>query len=872
MKSWFRRSRVEEEMDEEFLAHIHARADDLEASGLDRSEAERRARLEFGGYQRYKEECREALGGTFLETVRQDLRFGFRALLKSPGFTAITILTLALGIGANTAIFSVVDAVLLRPLPYHEPHRLVTLFESKAPNDLSSRNGVAPGNFLDWRTQNHVFTQVGAVSLPGFNITGTDRPERVNGAALSSGMLRLLGLRPALGRDIEPADDRAESERVVVIGYALWQSRFGGDSRVIGSTLRLGTMPHTVIGVLPQGLTFPEESVELWVPLEQTISPKDMQWRNSHYLSVYARLKPDVTLVQARDEMNRIAAEAKRANPDTNSGPGICAIPVQEDLVGDIRPVLLTLFAAVGLVLLVACANVANLLLVRATSREREMSMRRALGASTSRLVRQMLTESVLLSVAGGGAGLLVAEWVLRGLLALRPISLPRHNAIGTDWRVLAFTFAVAVGTSVVFGLIPALRAARPSLDLALRGSSRGSTSGSGALRLRNALVAGEIALSLVLLIGAGLLIQSFLRLRDGDLGFRGDHIVTARVSIPKDKYAGDPEVVGFYDRLMARVRALPGVEAAGTVSFLPLTGRNFDNSFDIVGRPPRPSSDPTYALIRFADPDYFDTLGIPLLRGRRIAESDHASAPRAVVISASMAERYWPGADPVGQHVLVYMGENPAPWEVVGVVRDVRASIADEPSPTIYFPYAQSPYRYMVLTVRTRTDPKVMIETIREATRSIDPDQPLSQVRTLDELLERTLLPWRFSTTLFGWFAALALLLGVAGIYGVVSYTTGQRTREIGVRMALGARRGDVLRLILRQGLRVSLVGVAAGLAAALYLTRFLVAQLYGVPPRDALTFAVTAAAMTAVSLAATYLPARRATRVEPVVALRCE
>jgi putative ABC transport system permease protein len=872
MKGWFGSSRLEEEMEEELLAHIEARASDLEASGLPRPEALRRARLEFGGYQKFKEECREAAGGTLLEALRQDLRFGLRALRKSPGFTAITVLTLAFGIGANTAIFSVVDAVLLRPLPYREPERLVSLFESKTPNDLSSRLGVAPGNFLDWRAQNRVFTQMGAASLPGFNITGTDRPERVAGAALSSGMLRLLGLRPALGREIEPSDDRIDADRVVMISHALWRARFGGDPRVIGSTLRLGTIPHTVIGVLPPGLTFPEETVDLWVPLEQTISPTDMRWRNSHYLSVYARLKPEASLAEAREEMNRIAAEAKRANPDTNSGPSACVLTVQEDLVGDIRPVLLTLFAAVGLVLLVACANVANLLLVRATGREREMAMRRALGASTSRLVRQMLTESMLLSVAGGGAGLLVAEWARRGLLALRPISLPRHLDIGTDLRVLAFTLAVSVATSLLFGLIPALRASRPDLDLALRGTSRGSTSGSGALHLRNALVAGEIALSLVLLIGAGLLIQSFVRLRDGDLGFRPDHVVTARVSIPKDKYAADAEAVGFYDRLLASVRVLPGVEAAGAVSFLPLTGQSSDNSFDVVGRPPRPPSDRNYALIRFADPEHFRSLGIPVLRGRGLDDRDRAGSPRAVVISASMAARYWPGADPLGQHVQVYMGEDPAPWEVVGVVRDVRTRIAAEPSPTMYFPYAQSPYHYMVLTVRTEVDPKAMIETLRGATRSIDPDQPLSQARTLDELLEQTLLPWRFSTTLFGWFAALALLLSVAGIYGVVSYTAGQRTREIGVRMALGARRNDVLRLVLRQGLRVSLAGVAAGLAAAFYLTRFLAAQLYGVTPRDALTFVSLAAALTALALAATYLPARRAARVEPVIALRCE
>lgn len=805
-------------------------------------------------------------------TLIQDLRYAFRMLAKNPGFTAVAVLTLALGIGANTAIFSVVDAVLLRPLPYHESDRLVTIFESNAPNDLASRNAVAPGNFLDWRKQNHVFEQIGAVSLPGFNITGTDHPERVTGAAISAGMLRMLGLRPALGREFESSDDRAGANHVMMLGYSLWQRRFGGDPQVVGKTILLGTMPHKVIGVLPQGLTFPEETAALWVPLEQTITLKDMQWRNSHYLEVFARLKPAVTLAQARAEMNEIAASLKRTYPDANSGAGTYILRVQDDLVGDIRPALLTLLVAVGFLLLIACANVANLLLVRATGREKEMSIRLTLGAGSFRLIRQMLTESALLSVAGGATGLLVASWARQTLLALRPTSLPRYNAIEIDSRVLIFTLAISVVTGVLFGLVPALRAMRSDLNLALRGASRGATVGVTVRRLRNTFVAGEIAIALVLLVGAGLLIRSFIRLRGNDLGFRTDHIVTARVSIPQDKYPRDAQVVAFYDQLVARVRALPGVEAVGATSFLPLTGHNFDNSFDIVGRPERPPSDRTYALVRFVDVGYFSILQIPVLRGRGIEERDRAGASRAIVISESMARRYFPNANPVGQRLKVYMGMDQTPWEIVGVVRDVRTNITAAPEPMMYFPYAQMPYRFMVLTVRTHTDPKAMIEATRGVTRTLDPDQPLSQVRTLDELMTQTLVPWRFSMTLLGSFAALALVLAAAGIYGVISYTVGQRSGEIGIRMALGAQSGDVLCLILRQGMGVALAGIAFGLAGAFYLTRFLTTQLYAVRPTDPLTFAVIPVLLVAVSLAASYLPARRATRVDPMVALRYE
>jgi putative ABC transport system permease protein len=657
-----------------------------------------------------------------------------------------------------------------------------------------------------------------------------------------------------------------------MLGYSLWQRRFGGDPQIVGKTIRLGTLTHIIIGVLPTGLKFPEETVDLWIPLEQTITPENMHWRNSHYLDVYARIKPGVTLAQARAEMNQIAAGLKLAYHDTNSGAGTYIIPVQEDLVSDIRPALLTLLVAVGFVLLIACANVANLLLVRATGREKEMSIRLALGAGSFRLVRQMLTESILLSVAGGAAGLLVAGWARQALLELRPMSLPRYNAIETDTRVLIFTLAISIVTGILFGLVPALRAARSDLNLALRGTSRGATAGVAAHRLRNAFVAGEIAISLVLLVGAGLLIRSFIRLRGNDLGFSTDHIVTARVSIPQDKYPQGPQVVAFYDQLVARVRALPGAEAVGATSFLPLTGHNFDNSFDIVGRPVRPPSDRTYALIRFADSQYFHVLQIPILRGRGIEDRDRQGAPRAVVITDAMATYYWPSENPIGQHLTVYMGVDQSPWEVVGIVRDVRTKIAAEPEPMIYFPYAQSPYRYMVLTVRTQTDPKAMIEAIRGVARGLDPDQPLSQIRTLDELMTLTLVPWRFSMTLLASFAALALVLAAAGIYGVISYTVGQRSSEIGIRMALGAQSRDVLRLILRQGMGVALAGIAAGLGGAFYLTRFLTTQLYGVRPTDALTFATIPVLLAAVALAASYIPARRATRVDPMIALRYE
>ncbi len=866
------RRRMLEDLDQEIRDHIEMATQENIGRGMSPEEARYAALRKFGNVTRVKEDTREVWSFVWLEQLLRDIRFGIRVLYKSPGFTAVAVLSLALGIGANTAIFSVVDAVLLRPLPYAQPDRLVTVSECSRPYDQSTKNEVAPGNFLDWRTRNDVFEQIGAVDLHGYSLTGADRPERVLGAATSAGMLRLLGLHPALGREFEPSDDKNGAAPVVMLTHALWKRRYGSDPQILGKTIHLNPTPYTVVGVLPAGLAFPEPAVQLWVPLQQTIAPREMRWHASHYLNVYARLKTGVSLAQANDEMSRIAAQIKREQPESNSGAAVLVLALQDDLAGAIRPALLTLLVAVGFVLLIACVNVANLLLVRATIRGKELATRVALGARKARLIRQMLTESILLSFAGGCAGFPVASWTQRLLLAFRPESLPQFNVIETDGRVLLFTFGVSVVTGLLFGLLPALRTSTINLNPALHAASRSSTSGKSTQRLRNLFVAAEIAISLVLLVGAGLTIRSFFHLLHTDLGFRSDHTVTARISIPDDKYSKNEQVIAFYDQLLERIRRTPGVESAAMVSFLPLTGHNFDNSFDVVGRPPHPPDNRDYALVRFIDPQYFSVLGIPLLSGRGIGEHDRLGSSRAIVLSESMAKRYWANASPIAEHLLVYMGEDQSPWEVVGTVGDVRTSIAEKPQPTMYFPYAQIPYRFMVLTVRTHGDPQYMIETIRNTVLTLDSDQPIYQTRTLTDLIDTTLVPWRFSMMLLCIFAAMALLLAAAGIYGVMAYLVAQRTHEVGIRMALGAQPHDVLRLVVGDGAKLALIGVITGLLTSLALTRLMANLLFDVSTTDPLTLSVVALALTFVVLAACYIPARRATRVDPMIALRYE
>ena len=870
----FRRRQLDRDLEDELAFHLAMRERKNREAGMDALEAGYAARRRFGNVSVTHEKSRKIWTFGVFEEFWQDLRFGFRKLMATPGFTATAILTLALGIGANSAMFSVVDAVLLKPLPYQNPASLVTISESDSANDPSTRSAAAPGNFLDWREQNRVFGQMIGVSLPGYSLTGGDRAERVLGAALSAGALGMLGLRPQIGREFSSQDDRQGAAPVVMLSDSLWRRRFNADPNLLNKIIHLNANPYTVVGVLPRGLQFPtaDADVDVWVPLEHEITAHDMLWRNTHYLDVYARLNPGVTLAQAREQMNAIAGALKKSNPDSNGGAGALVLPMQNDLVHDVRTALLILLGAVGLVLLVACANVANLLLVRAFSREKEMSVRMALGAGAWRLVRQVLAESILLSLAGGAAGLAAAGWIRQAFLALRPAGSVMNKSIHTDWRVFLFTFVVSVLTGILFGLVPALRASRSDVLVALQSASRGSTSGAGAHRLRNVLVAAEIGVSLILLVGAGLLIKSFVRLSTNDLGFRVDHAVTARISIPAAKYSQDAQVADFYDRLLEKTRSLPGVEAAGMVSYLPLTGINFNNSFDVAGRTPFPRDSHEYPLVRFVDPEYFGVMDIRLLRGRGFTNRDRLGRPRALVISEAMARRYWPNANPLGEHLVVYMGMDQSPWEIVGVVGDVRTAIGAAPEPTMYFPYPQMPYRYMVLAVRTHSDANSMMDRIRAAANSIDPDQPVYQVRTLETLIAQTLLPWRFSMSVLAAFAGLALVLAAAGVYGVVSYSVGQRTREIGIRIALGAQRRELVRLVFWKGLGVSIAGICAGACGALCLTRFLSTQLYAVRPSDPMTFAAVAFLLLAVASLATWMPARRALRVDPVVALRDE
>jgi len=808
---------------------------------------------------------------TIMETLLRDIRYGVRSLLKRPAFTAIAVITLALGIGANTAIFSVVNAVLLRPLPYDHPEQLVALAESERPNDLTKRFQVAPANFLDWRAQNHSFAALGAADTSSFNLTGTDRPERVVGAVASASVFSILGIHPIAGRAIIDDDDRPEAQRVVLLSESLWQRRYGRNAQLVGQPVALNGEPYIVVGVMPAGFRFPEADVDLWVPIERQITPKDMHWRGSHYLTVIGRLKPGVKLEQARAEMNQLTAAIKNAQHGDMAGGAAIVLSLQNEISREIRPALFVLLGAVGLVLLIACANVASLLLARANSRLREITIRVVLGASRRRIARQLVTESVLLSLTGGGIGLVLGEWIRSALLALSPDTLPRVTDIHTDGWVLMFALLMSLLTGMVFGLAPVLHSMKTDLNSALRGGSHQSSRGIRGLRLQRLIVTAEIAMSLVLLIAGGLLLKSFMKLSHADAGYRASDVVTTRVTLPRDRYQKYTERTAFFERALSSVGDLPGVELAGASSFVPLTGKDFDNSFSIEGRPVVPGKQ-TYALFRVVDANYFQIMEIPLLRGRGFTDHDRADTPPVVIISESMARIYWANEDALGKRLKIDIGENPVLREVVGILRDVHYTVTEEAEPTMYAPYRQLPNLSMVIVAKTKAAPETMLSAIGEAVRKVDPDQPVQRVRTMDQIRAESVVPWRFSMLLIGSFALLALVLASVGIYGVMSYAVTERTQEIGIRMALGAQTADVLKLVVRNGLGLALVGVAFGLAGAFALTRLMTSLLFGVAPTDATTFAAVSLGLIAVVLLACFIPARRATKVDPLVALRYE
>jgi putative ABC transport system permease protein len=877
----------EAEIVEELSQHLEDRYEQSLASGATEEEARRVALLELKESELMARELRRverparreqfAPGSqgkrNMFGDILQDLRYGLRTLRKHPGFTAVAVTALALGIGANTAIFSVVNTVLLRPLPYHDPDRLVMVWEDDTKGGYP-RDTPSAANFVDWREQNKVFEGMGALADQSFNLTGAGDPERLEGKRASANLFNLLGVEPMIGRGFLPEDDQPGAGRVVVLSHGLWQRRFGADPSVVGRQLELNGQSHTVVGVMPRSFQFPSPETELWAPIAFT--QQEAANRGRHYLQVVARMKPGVSVEQAQAEMSTIAARLQQQYPENNTDLGATVVPLHEQVVGDIRPALLILLGAVGFVLLVACANVANLLLARAAARQKEIALRVALGASRARLIRQFLTESVLLSALGGVFGLLLALWGVNLLKAFIPDGISQVRAIAVDSKVLGFTILVSLLTGLIFGLAPATQASNFNLNETLKEGGRDASSGSKGKRVRSLLVVAEVAVSLVLLIGAGLLINSFLRLRSVETGFNVSNLLTMSVVLPDQKYPDRARRTAFYDELIRRVEAVPGVKSAAVTNWIPLVRQGDSVGVTIEGQPPPEPGKENIVVTRVVNPRYFETMGIRLSRGRAFDERQaRADSPGAVIVSETAARRYWPGQDPIGKRLAIGTPDSPEDWlTVVGVASDVRQFQLDaEPRPQMYLSYAQvGLFAPRHLVVSTSVEPQSLTSAVRGAVWGIDRDQPVSNVRTMEDVLSESIARQRFSMLLLGIFAAVALLLAAVGLYGVMSYTVAQRTREIGLRMALGAQRSDVLMLVVGQGLKLALAGVALGLVAAFLLTRVMSSLLFGVSPTDPATLAVISLVLVAVALLAAYIPARRATKVDPLIALRYE
>jgi putative ABC transport system permease protein len=801
-----------------------------------------------------------------MNTLLQDLRYGIRMLIKNPGFALVAVIALALGIGANAAIFSVVNTVLLRPVPYEDPDRLMVLTENQPPK--FPEFSIAPGNFIDWQKQNTVFERLVAINGTAFNLVGEGaEPERLRGARVSAGLFEMLGVNPVHGRTFLEEEDQPGRENVVIVSSGLWKRRFSADSNVIGQPITLSGISYTVIGVMPPSFGFPDRATDVWAPIAFTA--RDAQVHGGHFLSVIGRLKQGTTVEQARTEMSAIAGRLAEQYPDTNTGWGVDVFPMQEYEVRDIRPALLVLLAAVALVLLIACANVANLLLARATTRQKEIAIRSALGASRGRVARQLLTESVLLALVGGVVGVLLAQWGIGSLLALAPAELPRVKEVSLDSTVLGFTLLLTLLTGVIFGLVPAMQSSRVNLNETLKEGGRGTTGGHH--RVRAGLVVTEVALALVLLIGAGLLIRSFYRLQQVNPGFNSSNALAVTVSLPGRKYQQPEQRAAFFTQLIEKVSTLPGVAAVGASQTLPIQG-DYLLGFIIQGRPPFPPGQEPSTNYYSVTPDYFRAMGIPLLRGREFTEQDRTGATRVVIINEEMAKRHFPDEDPIGKRIHVTQGPETF-REIVGIVGDVKQyGLARPTTLQTYEPFLQTPYSSMTLVVRADGNLAPLGGAIRSQVLAIDKEQPISRTKPLEEVVSESVAKQRFSMLLLGIFAAVALVLSAVGLYGVMSYSVTQRTHEIGIRTALGAKQSDVLKLVVGQGMVLALTGVGIGLLAAFGLTRLMSVLLFGVSATDPLTFVALPAVLTLVALAACFVPARRATKVDPMTALRYE
>jgi putative ABC transport system permease protein len=821
-----------------------------------------------------------------MNTLLQDLRYGARMFLKNPGITAIVIVALALGIGANTAIFSVVNAVLLRPLPYEEADRLVFLNErSQVLDDMS----ISYPNFTDWRNQNHVFERIGVYNRNSYNLTGMGDAERILTAQVSADLFSALRVNAGWGRVFTNEEDKPGGAPVVVLSYAFWQRRFGGQTSILNQALTLNGKSYTVIGVMPQGFQNPSR-VEMWVPVGQLAGDPNWQQRGNHPgLYGIARLKPGVTLAQAQADMDNIAVNLEKQYPDSNSGDRVRIRPLLEVFVSEVRSTLWVLFGAVAFVLLIACANIANLLLARATARQKEMAIRSAMGAGRWRIARQLLTESVLLALVGGTLGLLIARWGIQFILYISPTAIPRAKEIDLDWKVLAFTIGVSFLTGILFGLVPAIQAGEVDVHETLKETGRGTT---GRHWLRSSLVVVEVATTMVLLIGAGLMIRSFYRLQNVNPGFSYEHVTSFSISLPQKKYATEAQRADLFKRLLENIRVLPGVEATGAASGLPLGNNGWQTSFIVDGRPVPPRKDTPLMEACAVTPDYFRALNIPLLRGRYFNDQDNRSflqgrdlskldegerlisGANVIVIDEEFARRYWPNEDAVGKRIRMGREEKAPVLTVVGIVGRVKMEGLNQDSNRVqgYFAFAQLPLSGMTVIIKAAGDPNQLIASAREQVKAVDPDQPIYNIRTMNEIRSESVAPERLNLTLLSIFAGIALVLAVVGIYGVMSYSVTQRTHEIGIRMAIGAQPRDVFRMVLGQGMLLALIGVGIGLIGAFGLTRLMTSMLFGVAPTDPATFAAIALLLTIVALIACYLPGRRATKVDPVVSLRYE
>ena len=877
LRSLLRGEQVEEELDEEFCYHLEQQMEENLARGMTLEEARYAALRAMGGLEQQKERCRDMRRVNFIEDFVQDLRYGVRVLARSPVFTAVAVLTLALGIGANTAVFSVVNGVLLRSLPYQNPDRIITIWH---PSRGGHTLGLTDVEFFDIGARNQVFEELAAYATGATNFTGAGEPERVTATWVSAGFFPVLGVQPALGRVFTAEDDKPDIAPVVVLSQGLWQRRFGADQGVIGRQVSLNGISRTVIGVMPQGFQFGSGEVEMWLPLG--LDPGNVNPGDRSYNAI-GRLRPDATLARARVEMNAIAAQLAeeyktRFPKGANATSSLNLIPLHELIVGDVRPALLLLLASIAFVLLIACANVANLQLARGAARQKEIALRLALGASRLRIIRQLLTESLILSLLGGVAGLLLAYWGVSALLALAPANLPRTGEVGIDGTVLLFTLVVSLLAGIVFGLAPGLRFSHPDLQASLKESGR-TTAGSSSRRTRHLLVVSELALAVLLLAGAGLMIKSFIRLLNVDPGFDPRNVLIARISLPQAKYPQHQQVDTFYRQLLERVGTAPGVEVAGMVTVLPLSGLNSNASFEIEGRPRASEEVVQNADYRMVNSEYFRAMGIPLLKGRHFAASDQEGAPAVVIINEAMMQAFWPGEEPLGKRIN--MGVPGSPWlTIIGVIKDVKHKALNVASkPEFYFLHSQNAYakglgvhRSMTLAVRGADDPLALTGVVKSAVQAIDKDVPVAKIETMERVLSTSVAQPRFTMLLLAIFALVALTLAAVGIYGVMAYSVGQRKHEIGIRMALGAQGRDVLKLIVGQGMGMAVIGIGVGLCLAFALTRVMSGLLFEVSPTDTLTFAVIALLPLAVALAASLLPARRALKVDPMVALRYE